>query len=120
MLLEATLRQPGYPRISYQTSVRAECLDAHAQNHCMQGLPAGVAMPPATAEALTLAHLLDQMWAQRPSRQMEASPWYERACHLVRSQLGRLTSAAAKVSPNHKPQRPIPQLSRHLITGLLA
>ncbi len=63
----------------------------------MQGLPKGVHLPPAIPEALTLGHLLDSMWAQRPSKQMEASPWYQRAIHLVRSELARLTSAAAKV-----------------------
>ena len=69
----------------------------------LQGLPSGVAVPAHVAETLTLAHLLDQMWAQRPSKQMEASPWYEHASHLVRSELTCLTSGDPKVcAPSYR------------------
>ncbi|KAK9841191.1 hypothetical protein WJX74_001700 [Apatococcus lobatus] len=64
----------------------------------VQGMPSGARVPAHVAEALTLAHLLDKMWAQRPSKQMEASPWYQRASHLVRSELAHLTSGAPKDS----------------------
>jgi hypothetical protein len=47
--------------------------------------------------ALALAHFLDQTWASRPARRVEASPWYEAAAGLARRLLLAATRAAPKV-----------------------
>lgn len=51
-------------------------------------------------EALALAHFLDETWAQRPARRIEASPWYEAAVALASRLLGQHTRSAPKVTPS--------------------
>ncbi|KAK9827325.1 hypothetical protein WJX81_005191 [Elliptochloris bilobata] len=57
-----------------------------------EGAPAP--LPPCTGEALGAAFFLDFMYWQRPAKQVEASPWYEAAGALVRSQLAERTRLA--------------------------
>ena len=40
-------------------------------------------MPLHAGEALAAAHFLDEMFAERPARRVEASPWYEAASALT-------------------------------------
>ncbi|BDA49119.1 hypothetical protein COCOBI_13-2290 [Coccomyxa sp. Obi] len=49
-------------------------------------------------EALALAHFLDETWAQRPARRIEASPWYDAAGGLAQRLLGQHTRSAPKDS----------------------
>ena len=48
---------------------------------------------------LAAAFFLDFMYWQRPAKQIEASPWYEAAAALVRSQLAARAKEAPPVSP---------------------
>ena len=63
---------------------------------CVQGAPA--ALPPCMGEMLAAAFFLDFMYGQRPARQVEASPWYEAAAALVRSQLAVRADEAPPVT----------------------
>lgn len=56
-------------------------------------------MQPHAGEALALAHFLDFMWAERPPRRIEASPWYEAAGSLASRLLLQHTRSAPKVIP---------------------
>ena len=49
--------------------------------------------------ALALAHFLDEAWAERPARRIEASPWYEAAAGLAQRLLLQATRAAPQVGP---------------------
>ena len=55
-------------------------------------------MPAHAGEALALAHFLDEMYAERPARQVEASPWFEAAGSLARKLLHQRLRPAPKVS----------------------
>ena len=57
----------------------------------------GAWMPAHVGEALAVAHFLDQMYSERPARQMEASPWYEAAGSLARKLLHQRLRPAPKV-----------------------
>ncbi len=59
----------------------------------------GAWMRPHAGEALALAHFLDAMWADRPARRIEASPWYEAAGALASRLLFERTRSAPKVWP---------------------
>ena len=59
----------------------------------MQG--AGPWMPAHAGEALAAAHFLDEMFAERPARRVEASPWYEAAGALT----ARLLHARLRPAP---------------------
>ncbi|KAK9815884.1 hypothetical protein WJX72_011277 [[Myrmecia] bisecta] len=61
-----------------------------------QGLKAPA--PAHMGAALLLAHFLDRMWHDRPSRRVEASPWYEQAAALVKRELRSLTAGEPKDS----------------------
>ena len=54
-------------------------------------------LPPHFGAVLTLAHFLDHMYATRPAKQIEASPWYEDAIEMVRQELRQIYKAAQKV-----------------------
>ena len=58
----------------------------------------GAWMPAHVGEALAVAHFLDEMYSERPARQMEASPWYEAAGSLARKLLHQRLRPAPKVS----------------------
>ena len=49
------------------------------------------------AVALTLAFLLDLMWAERPGKRVEASPWYESASKLANDLLAARLHTAPQV-----------------------
>ncbi len=55
-------------------------------------------MPAHAGEALAIAHFLDEMYAERPARQVEASPWYEAAGSLARKLLHQRLRPAPKVT----------------------
>ena len=57
-------------------------------------------MPAHAGEALAAAHFLDEMYAERPARQVEASPWYEAAGSLARKLLHQRLRPAPNVSIN--------------------
>lgn len=54
-------------------------------------------LPPHFGAVLTFAHFLDHMYATRPAKQIEASPWYEDAIEMVRQELRQIYKAAQKV-----------------------
>lgn len=54
-------------------------------------------LPPHFGAVLTFAHFLDHMYATRPAKQIEASPWYEDAIEIVRQELRQIYKAAQKV-----------------------
>ena len=51
----------------------------------------------AVALALSVAFFLDFMWAERPGKRMEASPWYELASKLAIDLLTARLRAAPEV-----------------------
>eukprot|EP00891_Asterochloris_glomerata_P007283 jgi/Astpho2/7283/fgenesh1_pg.00113_%23_86_t len=55
-------------------------------------------LPPHFGAVLTFAHFLDHMYATRPAKQIEASPWYEDAIEIVRQELRQIYKAAQKDS----------------------
>ena len=66
---------------------------------CLQALQEGLQdpLPPHFGAVLALAHFLDHMYATRPAKQIEASPWYEDATEMVRQELKQIYKAAQKV-----------------------
>ena len=54
-------------------------------------------MQPHAGQALACAHFLDEAWAQRPARRIEASPWYEAAAALAQRLLLQATRCAPQV-----------------------
>lgn len=48
-----------------------------------------------------MAHFLDEMYAERPARRVEASPWYEAAGALAAKVLHQRLRPAPKVSSLH-------------------
>ena len=69
-------------------------------------------LPPHFEVVLTCAHFLNHMYATRPSKQIEASPWYEGAIEMVRQELRGTYRGAQKVRPRRDrlPDKPRPQL----------
>ena len=59
-------------------------------------------MPAHAGEALATAHFLDEMFAERPARRVEASPWYEAAGALAARLL------RARLAPAPQVGRPLP------------
>ena len=57
-------------------------------------------MPAHAGEALAVAHFLDEMYAERPARRVEASPWYEAAGSLAAKLLHQRLRPAPKVKLN--------------------
>lgn len=58
-------------------------------------------MRPHAGQALALAHFLDEAWATRPPKRIEASPWYEAAAALARRLLLQAMRPAPKVRVSH-------------------
>ena len=57
-------------------------------------------VPQHAGAALALAFFLDQMLADRPARQVGASPWYEEACNLAAQLLKETVAGAPEVGPS--------------------
>ncbi len=67
------------------------------QGHLLLFQDGGGCVAEHAGEVLALAHFLDETWAQRPARRIEASPWYEAANALASRLLGQHTRSAPKV-----------------------
>ena len=67
-------------------------------------------MPAHAGETLAVAHFLDEMYAERPAHQVEASPWYEAAGSLARKLLHQRLRPAPKVGGN--PYSSLNQIAR--------